>query len=137
MSLPAGPIQNIQGHIEGLEAAFDSQLRLDSEGGAKVSSPKSRFIFPAIATAVAGLSLHQDYNSQGVPDQDAAGRAEAGAVGLGLIGTVLAQFSRPVASTIAFAGAGFSLYTTFIARGSDVVLPANTPLEISVNTARH
>jgi hypothetical protein len=82
------------------------------------------------------LSLHQDYNSQGVPDQDMAGRAEAGAVGLGLIGTFLAQASRPLASTIAFTGAGFSLYSTFVARGTDVALPAGTSMRINLDTER-
>jgi hypothetical protein len=81
---------------------------------------------------VAGLSFHQDYNAQGVPDQDIAGRAESGAVGLGLIGTVLAQTSRTLASSTAFTGAAFSVYSNFIARGEDVVLPANTPVKISL-----
>ena len=129
-----GAPQSIQGYLDGVEADFDSHLSLDSEGATHVSSPKTRFIFPVIAMTVAGLSLHQDYNAQGVPDQDVGGRAESGAVGLGLIGTVLAQASRPLASGIAFSGAGFSIYSTFIARGADVVLPANTPIRISLSS---
>lgn len=134
IKLPSGTAQSIQGYIEGVEADFDTHLSLDSEGAARVDNSKIRFIFPAIAATMAGLSLHQDYNAQGVPDQDVGGRAESGAVGLGLVGTLLAQASRPLASTIAFTGAGFSLYSTFIARGADVVLPANTPVEISFKT---
>lgn len=61
-----------------MDAAFDSHLALDSEGAARAASPKTRFIFPAIAMAVAGLSIHQDCNSQGIPDQDIGGRAESG-----------------------------------------------------------
>ena len=132
IKLPAGTVEGIQGYLEGVEADFDAHLALDSEGAAHVTSPKTRFIFPAIAMAVAGLSFHQDYNAQGVPDQDMAGRAESGAVGLGLIGTVLAQASRTLASSIAFTGAGFSVYSTFIARGEDVVLPVNTPVKVSL-----
>ena len=133
--LPAGGVQGIQGHLEGVEANYDAHLALDSEGAARANSPKTRFIFPAIAVAAAGLSFHQDYNAQGVPDQDIGGRAESGAVGLGLIGSLLAQASRPLASGIAITGAGFSIYSTFIRRGEDVVLPVNTPVEISF-TAR-
>ncbi len=129
---PAGGVQGIQGNIEGLEASFDAHLSVDLEGAVHVSSPKTRFLFPAFAIAAAGLSLHQDYNAQGVPDQDVGGRAESGAVGLGLIGTAVAQTSRAVASSIAFAGAGFSVYSTFIARGEDVVLPVNTPVRIGL-----
>ena len=73
-----------------------------------------------------------NYNAQGVPDRDIAGRAESGAVGLGAIGTLLAQTSRTLASSIAFTGAAFSVYSTFIARGEDVVLPENTPVTIGL-----
>ena len=132
IKLPGSAVQGIQGYLEGVEADFDAHLVLDSEGATRASSPKTRFIFPAIAVAVAGLSFHQDYNAQGVPDQDIAGRAESGAVGLGLIGTLLAQTSRTLASSIAFAGAGFSVYSTFMARGEDVVLPVNTPVKVSL-----
>jgi hypothetical protein len=132
LKLPSGAVEGIQGYLEGVEADFDAHLALDSEGAAHSTSPKTRFIFPAIAMAVAGLSFHQDYNAQGVPDQDIAGRAESGAVGLGLIGTLLAQTSRTLASGMAFAGAGFSVYSTFIARGEDVVLPVNTPVQVSL-----
>jgi len=133
IKLPAGTGQGIQGYLEGVEADFNEHLALDSEGATHVSSPKTRFIFPAIAAAVAGLSFHQDYNAKGVPDQDMGGRAESGAVGLGLIGTLLAQVGpRALASSIAISGAAFSFYSTFIARGQDSVLPANTPIKLSL-----
>ena len=133
MKLPAGAAQSIQGYLGGVEANFDAHLEIDSEGATHVSSPKTRFIFPAIAVAVAGLSFHQDYNAQGIPDWDIGGRAESGAVGLGLIGTVLTQVGpRGFASSIAITGAAFSLYSNFIARGANVVLPANTSVKISL-----
>jgi hypothetical protein len=133
IKLPASAAQVVRGDLEGLEADFNEHLVLDSEGGTQVTRSKTRFIFPAIAAAVAGLSFHQDYNSKGVPDLDSGGRAESGAVGLGLIGTVLTQLGpRIFASSIAITGAAFSVYSTFIARGANVVLPANTPVKISL-----
>jgi len=135
LRLPAGPVRSIQGHLDGVEADFNAHLTLDSEGTTRAFSPPTRFIFPALAIAASALSFHQDYNAQGIPDQDIGGRAESGAVGLGLIGTALAQASRSLASSIAIGGAAFSLYSTFIARGEDVVLPENTPVVVSV-TAR-
>jgi hypothetical protein len=137
IDLPSGGAQLVQGHLAGVEADFEAHLSLDTEGSARASSPKTRFIFPVLASAAAGLSLHQDYNAKGVPDQDIGGRAESGAVGLGLIGTLVAQASRTVASSIAFTGAGFSIYSTFIARGENAVLPANTPITVSLGTSRH
>ena len=136
LQTPGGAAQSGQGYLEGGEADWDSHVALNSEGAMRAKSPKSRFIFPAIAVAVTGLSFHQDVNAQGVPDQDIGGRAESGAVGLGLIGTVLAQTSRPLASGIAFAGAAFSVYSTFLARGEEVVLPVNTPLRVSLKPRR-
>ena len=136
LQMPGSAEQSIQGYLEGVEADWDAHLALDPEGATRAKSPKTRFLFPAIAIAVTGLSFHQDFNAQGVPDQDIGGRAESGAVGLGLIGTVLAQTSRPLASGIAFAGAAFSVYSTFIARGEEVVLPANTPLRVSLKARR-
>ena len=130
--VPSHAAQSIHGYLEGMETDFSAHLTLDQEGNTHVSSPKTRFIFPAIAAAVAGLSFHQDYNAKGVPDADSAGRAESGAVGLGLIGTVVAQASRPLASGIAITGAAFSVYSTFIARGTDIGLPVNTPVTISL-----
>jgi hypothetical protein len=130
---PAGATQGIQGYLEGVEADFNQHLALDAEGATHVSSPKTRLIFPAIAAAVAGLSFHQDYNARGIPDQDMGGRAESGAVGLGLIGTLLTQVGpRPFASSIAITGAAFSIYSNFIGRGQDVLLPVNTPVKISL-----
>lgn len=136
VQMPGGAAQGIQGYLEGVEADLDAHVALDSEGAMRVNSPKTRFLFPAIAIAATGLSFHQDFNAQGVPDRDIAGRAESGAVGLGLIGTVLAQTSRALASGIAFTGAGFSVYLTFIARGEEVVLPANTPVRVSLKARR-
>ena len=132
ITVPSHAAQSIHGYLEGLETDFSAHLTLDEEGNTHVSSPKTRFIFPAIAAAVAGLAFHQDYNTNGVPDADSAGRAESGAVGLGLIGTVVAQASRPLASGIAVTGAAYSVYSTFIARGADVALPVNTPVTISL-----
>jgi hypothetical protein len=131
LEVPSAAPQSIQGYLEGVEADFDAHLALDSEGATRVRLPKTRLIFPALAVAAAGLSFHQDFNAQGVPDQDIGGRAESGAVGFGLAGTLLAQASRRLASSIAITGAGFSIYTTFIARGQEVFLPANTPITIS------
>jgi hypothetical protein len=133
IQVPSAEPQNIRGYLEGVEADWTAHLALDSEGTAQPTALKSRLIFPMIAATVAGLSFHQDYNAHGVPDVDSGGRAESGAVGLGLIGTVLAQIGpRREASAIAILGAAFSIYTTFVARGEDVVLPADTPLTVSL-----
>jgi len=137
IQVPSAEPQTIRGYLEGVEADWSAHLSLDSEGTAQPTALKSRLIFPMVAATVAGLSFHQDYNAHGVPDLDSGGRAESGAVGLGLIGTVLAQIGpRREASAIAILGAAFSIYTTFIARGENVVLPTDTPITVSLGAVR-
>jgi hypothetical protein len=46
----------------------------------------------------------------------------------------LAAHYRPVSATFAFYGAGWSVYTHFVAPGNDVVFPKNTPMEIRFGT---
>ncbi|MGB6724356.1 MAG: hypothetical protein WBE74_00545, partial [Terracidiphilus sp.] len=46
----------------------------------------------------------------------------------------LLAHSRPVSAGFAFYGAGWSVYTHFVARGVDVVFPKNTPMEIRFGT---
>ncbi|MFN7924225.1 MAG: hypothetical protein U0Q16_29255 [Bryobacteraceae bacterium] len=129
---PIGAPRPIQGYLEGIDFEASAHLALDSEGTALVSRPKSRFIVPALATAAAGLSFHQDYNAQGVPDQDYWGRAQSGAAGMGLVGMAVGQASRKLASGIAIAGAGMGIYSTLIARGAEVEFPVHTLIRINL-----
>jgi hypothetical protein len=46
----------------------------------------------------------------------------------------LLAHSRPVSAGFAFYGAGWSVYSHFVARGVDVVFPKNTPMEIRFGT---
>lgn len=135
LDLPRTAAKPIQGYLEAAQVNASADLVIDSEGSAHVTNSATRFIFPAIAAAVAGLSFHQDYNAQGIPDQDVGGRAESGAVGLGLIGTVVAQSPRLLASGIAVMGAGLGVYSNLIARGRNAVFPVNTYIEVGLTHA--
>ena len=46
----------------------------------------------------------------------------------------LLAHSRPVSAGFAFYGAGWAVYSHFVARGVDVVFPKNTPMEIRFGT---
>jgi hypothetical protein len=46
----------------------------------------------------------------------------------------LLAHSRPVSAGFAFYGAGWAVYSHFMARGVDVVFPKNTPMEIRFGT---
>ena len=63
---------------------------------------------------------------------DTTGGAVRGGAGFGLVGTIvgLTVHSRPVSSGFAFYGAAWSVYAHIMTRGTDVVFPKNTPMEI-------
>lgn len=61
-----------------------------------------------------------------------AGGFVRGGAALGLVGSVagLLAHYRPVSAIFAFYGAGWPVYSHIVTRGTDVVFPQNTPMEI-------
>ena len=59
-----------------------------------------------------------------------------GGAGFGLVGSVIGLVAhyRPISAGFAFYGAGWSVYSHVVARGTDVVFPKNTPMEIRFGT---
>jgi hypothetical protein len=125
----------VEGQLESVEVGGKEKITMDSEGGTKVTSSKTRFIAPAVTVMLAAGGLDQDpVRSNGVPtgaiQSNAAGQALAGGVGFGLIGMGLGQISRPVAAAIGFYGAGWSIYSNVVGRGQEVQFPAETAIEV-------
>ena len=126
---------SVEGQLDGVEAGGKDKIAMDSEGGTKVTSSKTRFIAPVLAVMLAGRALDRDHvRVNGAPtgaiQSNAGGQAIAGSVGFGLIGAVLGQISRPVATVIGFYGAGWSIYTNIVGRGREVKFPAETAIEV-------
>jgi hypothetical protein len=141
IELSPGIARKVEASLEGVDAAAGAHLRLDSEGGAHAVTPKTNVIAPAIdvvlaASSLDGLDPHRKLHPNFHQGPDTAGGAVRGAAGLGLVGSVvgLAAHYRPVSATFAFYGAGWSVYTHFLARGSDVEFAKNTPMEIRFGT---
>src|SRR5262249_1131919 len=65
-----------------------------------------------------------------------AGGTMRGAAGFGLVGKVvfLLASSQPVTAGFAFYGVGWSVYSHAVARGREVTLVRNSPVEIRSNT---
>jgi hypothetical protein len=104
-------------------------LQLDAEGGAHAVTPKTNYAMPAIDVFLAATSMDDDSATYG-------GAGVRGGASLGFAGAVISvrARSRPVSAGFAFYGAGWSLYSHFVARGVDVVFPKNTPMEIRFGT---
>jgi hypothetical protein len=125
--------QGMIGNLEGVEVARSAHMKLDEEGGAHTTDDKTRYLSTGIAVLLAAAASHPDAEHG---TTDAAGdpgvRTAAGGSGFRLTGALLslAVKSTPVSMAFGAYGASSSIYTNFLSRGHDVVLPKDTPLEI-------
>jgi hypothetical protein len=125
--------QAMIGNLEGVEVARSAHMKLDEEGGARTTDSKTRYLSTGLAVMLAAAAAHPDAEHGAV---DAGGdpgvRTAAGGSGFRLTGAVLslAVKSTPVSMAFGAYGASMSIYTNFLSRGRDVVLPKDTPLEI-------
>jgi hypothetical protein len=131
---PEGTVQAMHGSLEGVEVDRSSNMKLDSEGGARTTDSKSRYVSTGLSLVVAAAASHPESDngaSDGIADPGT--RAAAGGSGFKLVGAVVsaASNSRVFSSALGFYGAGMSVYSHFLSRGKDVVLPKDTPVEIT------
>ena len=141
IDLGPGAPRQIEASLQGIDAAAGANIKLDEEGGARAVTPKTNIILPAIDVLLAlgsldGLDGHHKLDPDFHQGPDLAGGAVRGGAGFKLVGTVigLAAHYRPISAGFAFYGAGWSVYTHLVARGSEVVFLKNTPMEIRFGT---
>jgi len=136
---PDGIEQKIEASLEGVEVAKGEHLSLDAEGGAQVTTPRTRYLTTAIAVALASSSMSPDRDARfhgGSGAGDPGAGAANGASGFGLLGTIVGALahSRVVASGFGVYGAAMSVYAHFLARGRDVVYPKDMSMVIGLGT---
>jgi len=125
--------QGMVGNLEGVEVDRSAHMKLDEEGGARTTDSKTRYLSTGLAVLLAAAAAHPDAEHG---TTDAAGdpgvRTAAGGSGFRLTGAVLSLAAKSTPVSIAFGayGASVSIYSNFLSRGHDVVLPKDTPLEI-------
>jgi hypothetical protein len=140
LELTPGATRKVEASLQGIDADSGSHLQLDAEGGAHAVTPKTNYVMPAIDVFLAATSLDLDgdrgVNGAATGQADYGGAAIRGGASLGFAGAVitLLAHSRPVSAGFAFYGAGWAVYSHFVARGLDVVFPKNTPMEIRFGT---
>ena len=135
---PNGLEQKVETNLEGVAVAKDEHLKLDAEGGAEVTTPRTRYLITGIQVMLAA--------SQASPDRDAGqggqsigeggGGAASGASGFKLVGMIvgIAAHSRVVSAGFGSYGAAMSIYYHFLARGRDVVYPKDMAMVIGLGT---
>jgi hypothetical protein len=125
--------QAMIGNLEGVEVARSAHMKLDEEGGARTTDNKTRYLSTGFAVLLAAAAAHPDAEHG---TTDAAGdpgvRTAASGSGFRLTGALLSLAVKSTPVSIAFGayGASVSIYSNFLSRGHDVVLPKDTPLEI-------
>lgn len=130
----------LQASLQSAQVGRDARLAIDDEGGATATTPKTRFLAPALSLGVVGLSLRREavYDpgeagfETGLTEASGNGTAAGGFSGLALVGVGVSALSRPAGVTLGIVGFARSLYVSLIGKGRDVTLPAGTRLQLQV-----
>jgi hypothetical protein len=141
IELPHGLTRKVEAGLQAASVAKAAHLKIDSEGGAHGVTSKKKYIVPAIDVLLATSSFDGDSQQRAIQEGggqggDVAGGAVRGGVGFGLMGSLIAMAARsqPVTAGFAFYGAAMSVYSHIVARGSEVVFPKDTAMEIRFGT---
>ncbi len=134
---PDGIQEKVDATLEAVQSGKDTNVKLDSEGGAEATTPKTRYLATALSLTLAAASMGGDRDvDHGVAHSggDAGPRAMGGLNGFKLIGMALglAVRSRSLGYAMGAYGGATSLYSNFIARGQEVVFPKHTAMEIGI-----
>jgi hypothetical protein len=139
---PDGIAEKVEATLEGVQSGKDANLKLDSEGGAEASTPKTRYLTTAVSLSLAAASAaggDTDVDNGVAHVKANTGAQVAGGVnGFKVVGMVLgfAVHSRALGFAMGMYGAGVSVYSGFFAKGHEVVFPKNTAMEIGIGTRK-
>ena len=138
---PDGVEQKVEATLEGVQAGKNAHVKLDSEGGAEATTSKTRYLATGLSLALAAASTRTDTDvDHGVATNGGGtgARVAGGANAFKLVGMALglAVRSRALGYAMGAYGAGMSVYSHFISRGTEVVFPKNTSMEIGVGTRK-
>lgn len=136
---PDGVEQKVVASLESVQAGKDEHVRLDSEGGAEATTPKTRYLSTGLTLALTAASFSDHHHdADDPPDAQGNNGVAGGAAGFKLVGMALslAVKSQPLGMAMGAYGSARSVYSHFIAKGRDVVFAKNTPMEISLGAPR-
>jgi hypothetical protein len=124
--LPNGVVQTVDTRLQGIQSGSADNAQLDSEGGAKSTPSKTRYVSTG---ASVGLAL---IGSGGRKDVGDASPVAGGATGFKLIGMIvgIAIRSHTYGILMSAYGGGRSIYNNFLGMGRDIVFPKDTVMQI-------
>jgi hypothetical protein len=125
---PDGTSSNVDATVAGVQAAGYQNLAIGQEGDVKATTS----LFTQLRAPLSLIGPSRAVADSTV-DKTAWSRAGEGYKGFGLLGAGGAQASAATAAGLGYFGAAMRVYDAFIARGSNVELPVNTPIFLRVN----
>jgi hypothetical protein len=136
---PNGLEQRVETSLEGVAVAKGEHLKLDAEGGAQVTTPRTRYLTTGIQVMLAASQAgpgDRDAGRGGASGGEAGSSAANGASGFRFVGMIvgIAAHSRVVSAGFGSYGAATSIYYHFLARGRDVVYPKDMAMVIGLGT---
>ena len=133
-SLPPHPPERSEARLETAETDPAAAVKIDSEGSAKATESKARFLKPVLAALVAVKSMDNDTGKQtaegGNASPNTAGLALGGFSGFGLLGAALSRTSSITGSALGMYGMAGSIFANVISRGHEVEFKPNSSMEI-------
>ncbi|HET6180521.1 MAG TPA: hypothetical protein VFE61_26615 [Candidatus Sulfotelmatobacter sp.] len=134
---PNGIEQKVVTNLEGVAVAKGEHLKLDSEGGAQVTTPRTRYLTTGIQVMLAARAAAPD-GDHGLHGSDGSGNPGGGAVtgasGFRFVGMAIGMLarSRVVSAGFGAYGAANGIYYRFLARGREVVYPKDMAMLIGL-----
>jgi hypothetical protein len=124
--LPDGVTQAVDTSLQGVQSAAGENAQLDTEGGAKATSSKSRYLTTGLSVSLALVG------SGGRNDVGEASPVAGGATAFKLVGIVVGLVVRSHTWGILMSayGGSRSIYTNFLGRGQEISFPKNTAMDI-------
>jgi hypothetical protein len=121
-------------NLTGAEGA-NAPVKVDEEGSVQATESKTRFLSTALALLIARSAGDTDagHNHGGVSTAESSnvgGRTLGGGMGLGLLGTGLAQISPNVGAALGYYGLAWNVFSTVVARGAEVQFGRNAAVDI-------
>lgn len=132
---PGGLQQAVDANLDAVQANKGDHVRLDSEGGAKSTDSKTRYLSTGVSVVLALTSFQNDPDAPaGAESGNSVNRAAGGATGFRLVGIAmgLAVHSQPLGMAMGAYGGGMSIYSHFIKRGRDVVFAKDTAMTLDL-----
>jgi hypothetical protein len=125
---PNGTTTEMKVTVAGIEAPGGQRLAVGQEGYVKATTST----FSRLRAPVSLIGPSRALADTSV-DKTAWARAGQGSKGFGLLGAGAAQASATTAIGFGYFGGAMNVYDAFVARGSNVELPVNTPVFLRVD----